>query len=188
MESRWKVAWSWVVAHRKGVAVAVALLVAFQLYGRYIYLRGYGSSVIRIDRLTGQRCDMPCGSALAGIARFVSSGVYAVSSGVHAAIPTPSPSPAPVLTPAQQSCVERTRRAYTAAKAASEAWALEGGASTVDTHSIYVWRDRVNAVLGPQSSLMSQETNETAARIVVGEGLPEPQSSDEASVEKACRE
>ena len=181
MESRWKVAWSWVVAHRKGVAVAVALLVAFQLYGRYIYLRGYGSSVIRIDRLTGQRCDMPCGSALAGIARLVSSGV-------PVALPTPSPTPPPPLTPEQRSCVERTRRAYTAAKAASEAWALEGGASTVDTHSIYVWRDRVNAVLGPQSSLMSQETNETAARIVVGEGLPEPQSSDEASVEKACRE
>lgn len=47
-----------------GIAAALVVVVAmFQLFFRYQYIHTYGAEITRVDRLTGQSCEMPCVNA-----------------------------------------------------------------------------------------------------------------------------
>ncbi len=48
------------------VALLIVALGAFQLFGRYQYVHTTGTKVVRIDRITGQNCVLPCQNADGG--------------------------------------------------------------------------------------------------------------------------
>ena len=66
--------------------VLVALAVVFQLFLRYQYIHTSGADIVRVDRLTGQSCDMPCDAASAVRASNSSSVIVRWTSAGHGAI------------------------------------------------------------------------------------------------------
>ena len=61
----------------------IILAIVFELYGHYAYVRAKGQTVVRVDRVTGSMCTMPCDED-APLAQAVA----------NAPAPSPSPSPA----------------------------------------------------------------------------------------------